>query len=357
MMRRAKSGTENARDLAAVDWFVRRSAGALPLNEEEAYQAWLQRAPENREAYRALERIWSATAAIENEPQVEMRRTAMARSADGTRRRRRVLVGGLVALSVGLAGATLSWLSIPKSLNDQSYRTAVGQQATVTLPDGSVVTLNTDTVLRTQADPDRRLVYLDRGQAFFRVAKDRRHPFVVSAAGRTVTALGTAFDVRVDQGELKVVLVEGKVRVESLTPIPLQGAPGARSGPLAPARPETLQATEMSAGSQLVAPDDADWRLSRANVVRETSWLQGQIVFDDEKLGDIVAELNRYSTRKIVITDDRLSQKRLSGIYRPGRLDSFSRALVEFGVADVRPDADGNVQVVPLSEKDFYRQR
>src|SRR5690606_27077091 len=111
--------------------------------------------------------------------------------------------------------------------------------------------------------------YLDKGQAFFRVAKDRRYPFVVSAAGRTVTALGTAFDVRVDSGALKVVLVEGKVRVESITPTLLPTTDGAVQAPT----PAATQATEMSAGSQLVAPDDADWRLTRTNVARETSWL------------------------------------------------------------------------------------
>ena len=348
MTRHAQPMSENARNMAAVDWFVRRGGGALPHNEEEAFQAWLAKAPENREAYAALERIWSKTAAVENEPVVEVRRSAMARAADGTRRRRRVLVAGLAVLCVGFTAATLSWLSIPRSLTDQSFRTAVGQQATITLRDGSVVTLNTDTVLRTHADRERRLVYLDRGQAFFRVAKDRRHPFVVSAAGRTVTAIGTAFDVRVDGGELKVVLVEGKVRVESLATVPLANTAGTQGASLAPARSETMQATEMSAGSQLVAPDDADWRLTRTNVARETSWLQGQIVFDDKPLGDIVAELNRYSTRKIVIADEDLARRRLSGIYKPGRLDSFSHALREFGVADVKQEANGDIRVVPL---------
>ena len=104
----------------------------------------------------------------------------------------------------------------------------------------------------------------------------------------------------------------------------------------------------MSPGSQLVAPDDADWRLTRTNVARETSWLHGQIVFDDEALGDIVTELNRYSTRKIVIVDARLAQERLSGIYTPGDVDGFSRALRSYGLGELKEDVGGEVRVVAI---------
>ncbi len=212
----------------------------------------------------------------------------------------------------------------------------------MSLPDGSEVTLNTDTVVRTRADGDKRLVYLEKGQAFFKVAKDRRHPFVVSAAGRTVTALGTAFDVRVDGGALKVVLVEGKVRVESakVAALPQQTS----SQPMA----ATDQATEMSAGSQLVAPDDADWRLTRTDTARETSWLTRQIVFDDEALGDIVEEMNRYTVKKMTIDDPMLAERRLSGIYAAGDLAAFSEALKGYGVAELKEDSSGGVRVVAL---------
>ena len=165
---------------------------------------------------------------------------------------------------------------------------------------------------------------------------------MVKAAGRTVTALGTAFDVRVEGGALKVVLVEGKVRVESAEP--------SRAGRQEDAGAATPieQATEMSAGSQLVAPDDADWRLSRVNVTRETSWLHRQIVFDDETLGDIVAEMNRYTERKMSIDDPALAGRRLSGIYTVGDLAAFSEALKGYGVAELKEDPKGGVRVVAL---------
>lgn len=331
MRRRAEDRADPIGD-AAVDWLMRRPFSEADAN---AFETWLAEAPEHRQAYDETEWLWAAAAAAEGQPRVEARRRQLLRSIEWSRPSRRAIAAGLAAAAIGLGGLGAYWVTAPKPLATQSFRTAVGQQATVSLPDGSEVTLNTDTVVRTRADGDRRLVYLERGQAYFKVAKDRRHPFVVTAAGRTVTALGTAFDVRVDGGALKVVLVEGKVRVESAKPVV--------SRPVA-----TDQATEMSAGSQLLAPDDADWRLTRTDTARETSWLHRQIVFDDEALGDIVDEMNRYTEKKMVIDDPVLAQRRLSGIYAAGDLGAFSEALRGYGVAELKEDPEGRVRVVAL---------
>ena len=336
---------------AAVDWFLRASDGPLPPADTEAFAAWLEAGAENRDAYGAVEALWSASGELEDYPRFDEKRRWAIRSADFARRTRRAVVVAIAVAVVGAGGLGLYMDMGPRSLATQSFRTAVGQQATVSLPDGSVVTLNTDTVVRTRADHERRLVYLDKGQAFFKVAKNRRHPFVVTAAGRTVTALGTAFDVRVDGDVLKVVLVEGKVRVEAIEspPAPPRPTPAADAPPAMP--PPVTQSTDLSAGSQLVALDDADWRLTRANVARETSWLRGQIVFDDVALGDVVAELNRYSKRKIVIADPDLEKVRLSGIYTPGNIKGFSEALWGAGVAQVDSESDREVRIVGLDKK------
>jgi len=333
---------------AAVDWLMRRSAGPLAPADVEAFEAWLAEAPEHRQAYEDVEWIWSTAAAAEGQPRVEAQRRRVLAGVEWGHPRRRAFAAAVVAVVLGLGGFGIHVITGPKPLATQSFRTAVGQQATVTLPDGSAVTLNTDTVVRTRADADRRLVYLDKGQAFFKVAHDRRHPFIVNAAGRTVTALGTAFDVRLEDGGVKVVLVEGKVRVESRARSPMQIPPNAQTGGAAPAVAPVQQATEMSAGSQLMASNDADWRLTRVDTARETSWLHHQIVFDDDALGDIVAEMNRYTERKMVVDDPLLARRRLSGIYTVGDLGAFSEALKGYGVAELREDPGGTVHVVAL---------
>jgi transmembrane sensor len=324
----------------ALDWFVRRR-GSLREASEREFQAWRQ-APENAAAYAELERTWAAAAEAAEHPDIAEWVDSLDRGVDRRRVGRRAIAAGLAAIVLGVSGFGLYGLVAPRRLVDQAFRTAVGQQATVSLPDGSVITLNTDTVVRTEAAKDRRLVYLDRGQAFFKVAHDRRHPFVVTAAGRTVTALGTAFDVRVDHGSLKVVLVEGKVRVEPVAAeIPHVGA--GSGSPAAPAR--AAVATEMGAGTELVARGDSDWRVTRADVAQETSWLNGKIVIRNEPLELAIAELNRYSDRKMVLDDPSLAQTRVSGVFKPGDLEGFARALGTSGLAQVSGQNDAEVRI------------
>jgi transmembrane sensor len=340
---RDEIATETRKDVA-IDWFLRRGAGPLTAAEAEAFEAWLEQSPENEKTYAVLDLAWSTAGEAQDHPDISARNTALVKAVDRDRRTRRAAMAMLAVAVIGGAGLGWRTFTATKPLATQSFETAVGQRATVTLPDGSRITLNTDTIVRTRADHDRRLVYLDKGQAFFKVAKDRRHPFVVTAGGRTVTALGTAFDVRLEKGALKVVLVEGKVRVESAARALAQPARNA-------ALPEPAQATEMTAGSELIASDNSPWSLARTDVDRETSWLHGQITFDDAPLGEIVAELNRYSTRKLVIADPRLADVRLGGIYTPGDVEGFSRALRAYGVAQVEETKDGELRVVALKSE------
>jgi len=328
----------------AIDWFVRQRTRSAPI-DAGALQAWLDASPENADAYAEVESVWANAYEVNGDPEVTAWRQTVLPRLGRWPVNRRAMVGGMAAAVAAVAGVGIYGYVSPKPLATQSFRTAVGQQATVTLPDGSAVTLNTDTVVRTRADKDRRLVYLDRGQAFFRVAKDRGRPFVVTAAGRTVTALGTAFDVRVDQGALKVVLVEGKVRVESVAPT-RQASRVAGDTPAVLREPRDPLATEMGPGSQLVVTADADWRVTKTNVAQQTSWLSGQIVIVNEPLGEAVEELNRYSDRKIVLADNSLATTRVSGIFRPGDLDAFARALETSGMAQVGEETDSELRII-----------
>jgi transmembrane sensor len=330
----------------AMDWVLRRDAHALSPREADEFEQWLADADANRELFASTESFWTAMDQLGAHPRMaEKREWALRAKRHHTTRR--AIAASLAAVVLGAGSFGLwSWNAGPKPLATQSFSTALGQRATVTLPDGSAVTLNTDTRVRTVADGDRRLVFLDRGQAFFKVAKDRRHPFIVTAAGRTVTALGTAFEVRVDGGGFKVVLVEGRVRVAS-APTVKSPTPPASGGQAKDAPPPAI-ATDMSAGSQLVASGDTDWRVTRANVPQETSWLTGQLIFDSQALGDVVAEMNRYSPRKMEIADARLAARRISGVYTPGDVQAFSLALRDAKVADLKEGPGGQIQIVAL---------
>jgi transmembrane sensor len=327
----------------AADWFARVRIGGLDEAGAEALEAWLAADALHREAFEAVERSWLRAEALRGDPRVlAMREAALRRNPSW----RRLLAPMAVAASLLIALPGGGWLAYQSGLipnhefQTRSFHTGLGERSTITLPDGSKVTLNTETVVRTEAIKGRRQIYLDRGQAFFQVAHDTHRPFVVNAAGRTVTAVGTAFDVRVDQGRFEVTLVEGKVRVEA--PVPEAAAGAAPSGKAAP----HLQSTEMVAGTQLLATTDTSWKLQPTDARREISWTTGQLVFLRQPLGEVAAELNRYSDVKIVIADPKLSALPITGTFRPGDNQGFAAAVVSYGMARAVERGDGAISLV-----------
>jgi transmembrane sensor len=206
------------------------------------------------------------------------------------------------------------------------YQTAVGERLSVTLEDGSRVTLNTDSVLRPSFDVHERRVVLERGQALFEVAKDTVHPFVVETAQRRFVAVGTAFDVRIDGDRVQVTMLEGTVRVE-------RGGPG--------------ETATITAGEQLTVLDERQDRIQVAEPDRVTSWRHGQVVFEDARLADAVAEINRYSPVQIELADGALGDLRISGAFATGRPTVFVEAMTTYFPVDATNVDDDTVLLSP----------
>lgn len=341
-------------DDVAGDWFARRRSGRMTAAEAEAMRAWLGAAPDHQVAMDRIERAWTSIEDVRHAPEIlTLRERGRARLGGLTRSVvMRAAAACLAVAVIGVAGWSLTGASVfdTHRFANERYATAVGEKTAVTLPDGSVVTLNTDTVLRTVATRDRRLVYLDQGQAFFRVAKNAERPFMVRAAGRTVVAVGTAFDVRVDGKRFEVTLVEGKVRVE--TPV---SEPAAAE--IAPAEPgvkppaPTMRTTEMVAGDRFVASTDAQWVLANADTTKQTNWMIGRLKFEGEPMGAVAAEFSRYSPREVVVADPALARRRISGTFEAGDAEAFAQALEIAGLARIEPSSDGLIRLVSPERK------
>lgn len=334
---------DDAIEAAACDWFARRRSGEMTPKDERDLEAWLALDPAHRAALEEVERAWAGLEAFRSTPELLARREK-ARGRYAGVPRAWIVRAAAAVVAFAVIGGGVGWQyagpgAFSRGYSDQEYRTAVGERTNLTLPDGSVVTLNTDTVLRTRAEHGKRLVYLDKGQAFFRVARDKTRPFEVHAAGRTVTAVGTAFDVRVDGG-FEVTLVEGKVRVAAPTAAPAPRQPGA-------APPPVVQTTELVAGNRFSQPDNSQWVVARADTARETSWVTGRLTFENERLAEVVAEFERYSPRRIVIEDAALGEERVSGTFEAGDVDALLRTLRMAKIARVEEGGDA-VHLAPL---------
>lgn len=352
-------------DEAAARWLVRQREGADDEADRAAFRAWLDADPAHRRAYeKAAMACRFASAHAEAPEIVALRAAALAAGpvepvawAARLRRARPWLAAAATVTAVATT-ATLVSLSpdgrpgawLPNALvrpapdaDTALYRTAVGERTTVTLPDGSVATLDTDSSIHLAYSAGERGVRLLKGQALFEVAHNRTRPFHVYAAGRRVTALGTVFNVRMDGTRLRVALLEGSVRIDAVSPTsaPVPASTPEKGAAPPPAKPVLLRPGELfeaePAGQAAVtAPADAEAQ-------RMASWRRGVVFFEDMRLADAVAEINRYARRPIAIADPVVGQYRVSGIFRTGDPLRFSQAMAEAFPIRIEQTPDGGL--------------
>jgi len=298
------------------------------------FERWLKADVRNAMAWDDLNGTWNSFSDLENNSDFAALRADALNAGDKrphlNRRSLGLAAAGLVA-AVGGAVVGKRWVgdaTAPASPPEEPvFSTAVGESSTFRLADNSVVTLSTDSAVRVNHWVKERRLTLVRGQAFFQVAKDASRPFVVAAGDKRVTAVGTAFDVRMEPGKLSVTLVEGRVRI-------------------AADEPKGERRVEMSAGSRFVAAEPADWAISTVDTAKESAWLKGRLVFDGEPLSAVIAEMNRFSERKLSLSDPALGATPVSGVFKTGQIDAFVAALKTYGLADVGRADDKQVELV-----------
>ena len=145
----------------------------------------------------------------------------------------------------------------------------------------------------------------------------------------TITALGTAFEARVDDGKLDVTLVEGKVKVAAKKGQVWQGQ----------------QTMNMDAGWRLTAPDEKQWSLQKIDTRKDLSWLSGRMTFFNDSLVDAATKVNRYSDKQIIV-DPAIAQEPIVGVFESGDTDRFVRGMELAGIARVGRATDTTVELV-----------
>lgn len=318
----------------AADWLARRDAEGWTAGEQQSLEAWLAASARHKVAYLRLQAAWAETGRLQAlaaglpagvtpprrmstparpDARPDLSEVTFAPRARRTPRRRGWQQGLAATLAV-LALGSLAWGSWQLTGREQAtYASTVGEIRTVTLPDGSTATLSSDSRLDVRISRGERHLALTRGEAFFDVAHDTRRPFVVDTDGRRVAAVGTRFSVRRDPGEIRVVVTEGKVRLES------------RAGPDGRAQPVSL----LPAGSVATAGRNGVLvrSLPLADAERYLEWRDGFLTFDDTSLAEAAAEFNRFNTRKLELGDATVADLRVGGNFRWSNAEGFAHLL------------------------------
>lgn len=275
---------------AAADWLARLDRPDVGEADWTAFDAWLEASPDHKLAYDQALALWSEfeTAAPDLKPALDL---AGAQRRAGASRRW-MLAGGLAA--AGLVIAVTPWADL--TAQTTTYETAHGERRTVMLADGSRIDLNAGSRLSVRLAGRERRVVMAEGQAIFDVAKDPRRPFLIEAGDRTVRVVGTQFDVRHCNGDQTVTVARGVVEVR-----PTDGVSG--------------QTYRLTVGQRLDHKAGARVATVTAGSPQEVfAWRTGRLVYRNEPLANVVADLNQYAERPVRLADARTGRLAFSGV-------------------------------------------
>lgn len=303
-------------ELKAADWFAQVRAGDSDAASEPSWLQWIDDT-EHQRAYENCELAWELSAELRSSPTL----TALLTGADAlvtqsrvtrmpvARPKWRVPVWQVGLAASAVAVGAFAWLLLSRPTISE-YTTAVGEQRTVALADGSTVFLNTDSDVRVALSGHLRRIELIRGEALFSVSHDRSRPFEVHALQGVTTAVGTQFDVELTHGGAAVSVLEGTVTVGA-------GATGAAAPALAVAAGNGIGYTTEGMLSEL----------HPAEVGRIQGWRTQHIVFNDVPLDTALAEYNRYTHTPIVLSNPALGARHINGVFHIGDEAAFLSAL------------------------------
>jgi transmembrane sensor len=329
-------------DEEAAAWIWRMDSAVVGVADRQAFDAWLRQDPRHRRAAAELSAVWNALDGLA-EAKREERIATFANQANLPllQHSQRLWFAAAAVLAAVAIGAV--WLQRGSEL--QTLATAVGQQRNITLADGSIVTLNTNTIVETDLRPHTREIYLRKGEAHFQVAHDRSRPFLVHAGDAVVRAVGTAFEVRVltDQ-HVDVVVDEGRVEVQTTVPMPASPSPSTHPRPAAATTVRALNAGERLSTA---GRDYAVTPVSAQQLSSELAWREGAIIFDGEPLSEAIAEIERYTDARIVISDPQIAGLRVGGRFRTGDVQEFFDALQAALPVSIRHTDAGLVFIDP----------
>lgn len=312
-------------DGAAEAWMARLLAADCTAAERAAFEDWLAESPDHVEAFVEVERAHSLTMTLRSDPMLRAAGRVMRASPARVRPSRLWWPAAAAAALVAVVVA-LQWRQpdVPAAIDH--YATAMGEQREVTLADGTVMRMDTASTLTTRFDGRERVVVLRGGRAQFVVGEDSRRPFLVKAGASTVRDIGTTFQVSRSGDVVNVGLLEGRVDVST-------DAAG------------TTQRSTLSPGEQVTVL--ADGRIgdkAPLDVTEARSWPRGDLVFRQRRLDELVAEMNRYSSRQIRIADPSLGALRVSGVFHAGDQDALV-AVLERGWS-LRAERTGEHEIV-----------
>lgn len=286
-------------------WLALLHSPLFDRPQQQAFQHWLATDPENRIALQKAQAFWQKWGTADNAQLALLERRLVEATADqkspNTAFSSAWLIPALACFLLFIVPGIGFWQAL-----FADYKTAAGEQRLISLSDGSSILLNTASKISVDYSQQLRSVILHSGEAHFKVAKDANRPFEVTTEGGKVRALGTAFDVRQWDGSMTVTVTEHAVSIN-----PKQGS----------ALTRLQEGQRVSINGQQTSP------VETVNLKQAMAWQQRLLIFKDQPLRQVVAELSRYRAGTIVIADSTLAKHQVSGVFDASDTETALRTI------------------------------
>lgn len=317
-------------------WFARMNADDVSTSDRAHFAAWLAAHPRHAKCYAELSATWQEL--VKSAPLVRAVYFGQSMNAAAAPPARKRWLAGAVAACFTAFVLAAGW-NVYKQKEETRFQTAIGEQAAVALPDGSSLNLNTNSRVWVDYSQSSRVIRLERGEAYFKVAHDTQRPFWVRAGNYWVRAVGTEFNVYLRPTGVEVTVSEGTVQVVNAA---------ANDSPPSDAA-LTRSAAAVTAGQQADAHGRAEVirALNSAQLSRLLAWRRSSLYFQDQPLGEVVDELMRYTTLKIEFQDEALRQMPVGGTFQtsPEGAEALLTMLRDGFGTTIRRDGEDHVYI------------
>lgn len=306
-------------------WVIRLDGESMDAQDYQQFRAWLAAGEQQRESFKRIAELWDVLDTV----MPELAETEIAVAAQ---QQDKPVKSSAFSWAYGVAASLLigiSFLAVWQLTdNPQSYQsnyvTKIGELETVSLPDGSGISLNTKTKTDVNFTDKARIVHLLEGEAHFEVAHNPDKPFVVYVADVAVKAVGTAFTVQLRaDNTVEVTVTEGKVALSSF-----QHAVVPAESPIEQLAAAKDLGSLVEGQHMLVKQNDVVLEnLPAPRIEKKLSWRQGMLSFEEDRLEDVIKEVGRYTSTEIEITDPGMKDLLIDGYFPSGKIDILLATL------------------------------
>ena len=318
----------------ACNWISAIDRG-LSADEKEQFKLWMMQSTAHQDAVYELAQLWDEISVLN-----ELSHLFPHRSSKQSKNRWMFSYSIAASLFAALMVCSYLLINLENGYNQELakvnytkiYKTKVGEQATYVLPDGTIVQLNTNSLLEVAYSKGRRQLLLSRGEGRFNVAKDTTRPFSVMAGDKSFTALGTVFNVqRNTSSDLELVVTEGKVMITD--PSVAVDANDFKANQLADNSTQKIRkinANIVTSGEKAIIEQSITkpiTQLSAGDVQRDLAWQNGMLIFKGEQLSDALNEVSRYTATRFELSSAELASIKVAGVFKAGDVAGLLESL------------------------------